>query len=394
MNVRAAAPLLSTLIVWAGLAVAAEPPAELTVGAGADPSRRTITIGLVTDESGRTAPAGRGWAAGWRLMVAEANATGALPGGWRLRLMERDHGGSPIRAASAVGEIRHEVLCLSTFGTGATLPVRVVLLRDKLVSFAGAWSAKLARHPWTPPLFPSPEAETHAAMRWIRDRGGADAKVAIVHDAGELGSEARAAWRADAGQSAAPSTAILAGIRDRGPARVVETLAEAAPDYVILALQAHTTEALLQAADDAGLEVTWVGLTPSWSVDFFAPFRGLRGQLARFYRSTGTPYWDAASAAAARAAWRRFGDHTIRPDWSVVAGYAAGRLALHVIGTAMTRGDLTRAGLKRALDTVEGWTGDGLTAPVHLTRHPYPTSDSARILRVDLDQDRWREWAP
>src|SRR5690349_8506796 len=121
---------------------------------GVDLAAKTISIGILNDESGPGAAIGRPWGTGLRVLAAQINAggSGLLPEGWSIRLIERDHGYNPQRSVQLFNEIRDEVLFVGTsFGTPNTLPLRPLLERNKMIAFPASLSSKMAEFEYTPP---------------------------------------------------------------------------------------------------------------------------------------------------------------------------------------------------------------------------------------------------
>jgi ABC-type branched-subunit amino acid transport system substrate-binding protein len=81
-------------------------------GPGVDLKTKTVSIGLLSDESGPAAVVGRPYAWGKRILATEINAggSGLLPEGWKVELVERDYAYNPQRAVQLFNEIRDQVL--------------------------------------------------------------------------------------------------------------------------------------------------------------------------------------------------------------------------------------------------------------------------------------------
>ena len=125
---------------------------------GINVSAKIVRIGALNDESGPAAAIGKPYAVGKRVLAARINAggSGLLPDGWRVELVERDHGYNPQRSLQALNELKADVLYLATsFGTPNTLPLRSILQRETILAFPASLSSKMAEHRNTPPLGPS-----------------------------------------------------------------------------------------------------------------------------------------------------------------------------------------------------------------------------------------------
>ena len=108
----------------------AEPSAPaLKAGPGVDVATKTVRLGVLNDESGPAATIGKPYAAGKRFVAAIVNAggSGLLPEGWKVELVEKDHGYNPQKSVQAYNEIKDNVLFFAqSFGTPNTMPLRPV----------------------------------------------------------------------------------------------------------------------------------------------------------------------------------------------------------------------------------------------------------------------------
>ena len=87
----------------------AEAPAIKT-DVGVDLATKTIRIGTLNDESGPAAVIGKPYAVGKRILAAQINAGDSklLPEGWKIELVERDHGYNPQASVQAFKELEKQ----------------------------------------------------------------------------------------------------------------------------------------------------------------------------------------------------------------------------------------------------------------------------------------------
>ena len=103
---------------------------------GVDMAKKIVTVGALNDESGPAAVLGKPFALGKRILAKQINAggSGILPEGWKINLLEKDHGYNPGKSEAAYKEIKDKVLFFATtFGTPNTLPLRPFLKQDNIV---------------------------------------------------------------------------------------------------------------------------------------------------------------------------------------------------------------------------------------------------------------------
>ena len=107
---------------------------------------------------------GKPFAIGKRILAEQVNAGGSgLSEGWKVKLVEKDHGYNPAKAKDAYNELKNDVLFIGTsFGTPNTLPLQPFLAQDKMVAFPASLSSAMAGSEWTPPGRYTVQARSHA----------------------------------------------------------------------------------------------------------------------------------------------------------------------------------------------------------------------------------------
>ncbi len=178
---------------------AAEAPAAATLR-GVDMEKKVIRIGMLNDESGPAATIGKPFAIGKRILAAQVNAgaSGFLPEGWTVELLEKDHGYNPGKAEAAYKEMKDQVLFIGTsFGTPNTLPLQPFLKQDNMVAFPASLSSAMASFELTPPVGASYSIEAMRAVDYaVENAGGAEkVKLAIVYQQDDFGKDGLAGYR-------------------------------------------------------------------------------------------------------------------------------------------------------------------------------------------------------
>ena len=170
---------------------------------GVDLAKKTITIGILNDQSGPAATIGKAFGAGKRILAAQVNSgkSKLLPDGWTIKLVEKDHAYNPSKSQQAFDAVKNDVLFVGlSFGTHTTLPLVPFLQKEQIVSYPASLSSLMASNRYTPPAGPSYKFEARRAMDWIvKDAGGADkVKIAIVFQQDDFGKDALAGLKASA----------------------------------------------------------------------------------------------------------------------------------------------------------------------------------------------------
>jgi ABC-type branched-subunit amino acid transport system substrate-binding protein len=374
-------------------------PAQQSAGPGVDANSKVVRVGALNDESGPAKQIGVAFASGKRLL-AKAVAAGdlkALPDGWKIELVERDHGYNPQQSVQLYKEIKDNVLWFATsFGTPPTLPLLDDLRRDDMIAFPASLSSQMAANEHTPPLGPSYVVEAMRAMDWaVESAGGAGkVKAAIVYQRDDYGEDGANGWK-KAAEHHKVQVVSEQTIKptDQDFTAVVKALKDAGATHVLLTVLPSATPGILGTAAKMKFAPTWIGNTPAWVDVFFAKLPP--PLVANFFWVTGLAYWgeDVPGMQEFTALWDKHGKEMGEPDFYILASYVHGLIQLEALKGAIEANDITRAGYKRALRSLSGWTGGGISQPVDLTAQPYVTSTRTRILKPVMDKKTWEQVA-
>ena len=374
-------------------------PAKPAAAPGVDAAGKVVRLGALNDESGPAKQIGVAFANGKRLLVraVESGQLAALPDGWKIALVEKDHGYNPQQSVQLYKDLKDEVLFLTTsFGTPPTLPLLEDLKRDDMIAFPASLSSQMAANEHTPPLGPSYMVEAMRAMDWaVESAGGADkVKAAIVYQKDDYGDDGLNGWRqAAAHHGVKIVTEQTIKPTDQDFTAVVKALKDAGATHVLLTVLPSATPGILGTAAKMKYAPTWIGNTPAWVDVFFAKLPP--PLVANFVWVTGLSYWgeDVPGMKDFLAVWEAHGKGMGDPDFYILASYVHGLVQLEALKRAIESGDVTRAGFRKALRSISGWDAGGLGQPVDLTKTPYVTSTRTRILKPVMDQKTWEQVA-
>jgi len=366
---------------------------------GVDLATKTVTIGMLNAESGPAAPLGKPFAIGKRIMAAQVNAGGVLPEGWKVKLVERDHGYNPQKSVQYYTEIKDDVLFVgNSFGTPPTLPLRSHLKRDNTIAFPASLSSQMAEFAHTPPLGPGYMLEAKRAMDWaVESAGGADkVKAAIVYQQDDYGKDGLAGWKAAAkhhGVTIVSEQTVSRTQKDFSA--LVTALKEAGATHVLMCILPSATGPVLGTAAKLGYMPKWIGNTPTWLDAFFNPEVIPSAVFANFHWVQSAPFWgeDVKGMKGFLDAVKAHGGDA-GPDFYVLTSYIQGMVMFEALNRAIKAGDLTRAGYMTAVQSIDGYDADGLIQPISLTKVPYVTGTKTRIMKPDMTNKTWKVVAP
>jgi len=365
---------------------------------GVDLATRTVSIGILNDESGAAAAIGRPWGVGLRVLASQVNAggSGLLPEGWKVQLVERDHGYNPQRSVQLFNEIRDQVLFVgTTFGTPNTLPLRPALARNQIVAFPASLSSKMSEFEYTPPIGPSYKTEVMRALDWmVQQAGGAEKiKLGLVYQQDDYGADGHEAvaeaapklgLRVVSQQTYAPGqpdyTAVVAALKDSGATHVMLTTVPSA------------TAPILGVAAQLDYKPVWVGNSPSWIDRFFDAKVVPSAIFQNFHWVSSFTFWgeDVPLMKPFLAAYEKYGRELGPPDYYILVSYAVGLIEMQALSRTIQSGEVTRAGFLKALRAMRDYDTYGATPqPLDFTRFPYVTGTQTRILKPDFDKRSW-----
>jgi ABC-type branched-subunit amino acid transport system substrate-binding protein len=327
------------------------------------------------------------------------NAGGVLPEGWKLELVERDHGYNPQKSVQFYSEIKDDILFIAnSFGTPTTLPLRPHLQRDNTIAFPASFSSKMAEFAHTPPLGPGYHLEAKRAMDWaVESAGGADkVKAGVIYQQDDYGKDGLMGWQEAAkhhGVTVVSEQAIARGQKDFSA--TVTALKEAGATHVLLCVLPSATGPVLGTAAKLAFGPKWIGNTPAWLDAFFRPEVIPAAVFANFHWVESMPFWgeDLKGMASFLAAFKSYGGGA-KPDFYTLASYIQGQVMVEALRKAIASGDLTREGFKKAVQSIDGYDAGGMLQPVSLTQVPYVTGTKTRILAPDMDNKTWKTVAP
>jgi branched-chain amino acid transport system substrate-binding protein len=369
---------------------------------GVDVGKKVLRVGALNDESGPAAAIGKPFAVGKRVLAAYVNAggSGLLPDGWTIELIERDHQYNPQQSVQQYNAIKDDVLFIATsFGTPNTLPLRDMLTRDDVIAFPASLSSEMAQHRQTPPLGPSYNVEAMRAMDWAVDqaKGAGKVRAAIVYQKDDYGKDGLDGWKAAAernGVQVVAEQTVAPGQKD--VTAVVSALKQAGATHVLLTTLPSATGPILGTAAQLGFAPIWIGNTPAWIDRFFDASVLPRAVLANFYWVSSLPYWgeDVPGMGEFLEAYEAHGKAMAGKDFYLLLSYVQGLIELEAFRRALANGDVTRAGFKHSLQSIERFDADGLIQPVDLAVFPYVTATRTRVLKPDPAKASWVEIAP
>ncbi len=372
---------------------------ELKVGRGVDLKTKTIKIGTLNDESGRAALIGKPYALGKRILAKAVNAgeVKILPDGWKVELVERDHGYNPQKSVQSLKQMQDDILFIATsFGTPTTLPLVPHLESAEIIAFPASLSSLMAGNKQTPPVGPSYTIEARRAMDWVvkSAKDKTSLKVGIIYQNDDYGKDGLKGWR----EAAKKHNLKIVSEQPTKPGQkdmtaVISTLKSAGATHILLSVLPSATGPILGTAAKMKYMPIWIGSTPAWIDAFFSPKLipvKARAMFMNYYQCSGTPYIgeDLPGMKKFMAALKKYGGKA-RQDSYTLLSYIQGLAALEVAKRAIVNGDITRAGYAKSLAALDNWDANGFIQPLSFKKFPYSAGTRVRVLKPDFEKSSW-----
>ena len=342
-------------------AALAEAAATIAHDFGVDPETKTIRVGVNTDLSGIFAPLTTKITDGHRVYWEWLNDNGGIQG-WTIEPVILDNAYNvPTHLENyevMAGEGDESVVMFSTStGSPHTASTAQLLIEDGMAAIPLSWYSGWADPEIGKNVF---EVQTNYCIEAINGAtymsetyGNKVAIASFPGDYGEDGAE---------GVKVAADALGLDIVYD-GQAQVVPGgdltpvitgIASSGADWVWLTTNPTTTATLMGGAAQAGFAGQWSGNSPSWNPALLG-IEGFRELADAVYtHSTYTVLWDVGEAEGMQemiAAMRQYRPDAPFDDVYIIS-FIEGYVATQILDRAITNGNLTRAGVLAAANSI------------------------------------------
>jgi len=325
----------------------------------------TINLGVITPLSGRVSVIGNPLTAGNEMWWEYYNEEeGGIAGKYPVELLQEDSAYAPPTAVQAYDKIKGDVVAFQqVLGTQVTQALLPKMQADQAVAAPATLDATWVHNPNLVPVGAPYQVEAINALDYYVNNGGEGTKVcALAQDDefGEAGLEGLAAAKKALKLKTGPSPRFRTG---EDLTAQIQELADADCEAVLVVATAADASAIMTTSVSLNFEPRYVALAPFW-----LPLFKDSANISEFMVEH---LWVAAGQFVA------WGDSTIpgmdqfierqetyapdqAPDPYFVFGYLQGQAMAQVLERAVKNGDLSRAGVLKAVSQVKKLTFDGL----------------------------------
>ena len=342
-------------------AALAEAAATIAHDFGVDPETKTIRVGVNTDLSGIFAPLTTKITDGHRVYWEWLNDNGGIQG-WTIEPVILDNAYNvPTHLENyeiMAGEGDESVVMFSTStGSPHTASTAQLLIEDGMAAIPLSWYSGWADPEIGKNVF---EVQTNYCIEAINGAtymsetyGNKVAIASFPGDYGEDGAEGvKVAAEALGLDLVYDGQAQVVPGGDLTP--VITGIASSGADWVWLTTNPTTTATLMGGAAQAGFTGQWSGNSPSWNPALLG-IEGFRELADAVYtHSTYTVLWDVGEAEGMQemiAAMRQYRPDAPFDDVYIIS-FIEGYVATQILDRAITNGNLTRAGVLAAANSI------------------------------------------
>jgi ABC-type branched-subunit amino acid transport system substrate-binding protein len=333
---------------------------------GFDPATNTIKVGIISPLTGAVAAIGKPLTAGNEVFFAKVNAKGGIGGKYKIEYVERDSTYNVQQSVQAYNELKTQVVMFAQIlGTPPTKAVLTGLKADGMVASPASLDADWVREPNLLPIGGPYQIQSINALTWYVTEGTGKGKkiCSMASDdaygqAGVQGVDFAAeknAFKVVTKQTfttgkGAEATASVQGLKDAGC------------EAVFLVSTPSDTGAILGIAAKTAFAPQWIGQSPSYIGALAAS--PLKDYLAKNFMvvAEGTEWGDTTVPGM-----KNLLDDIAKfkpdqqPDYYFSFGYNEANAVTQILEKAVALGDLSHAGIIKAMEQVGTLTFDGLT---------------------------------
>lgn len=318
----------------------------------------TISIAALLPLSDAVAVIGKPIAAGMQIYARRLNEAGGIAGKYHLRVLEEDITyANPSTGAQKYQKVKSDVAMFGTIlGTDQVNGVLPLLEEDSVVviptTFDIEWVRERFLLPWGPPY---QLWAANGAAYYLSQPGNAGRRICSLVLATGYGEAA-----AEGLDFAAKELGFEIGVRatfrqdDQDFVAPITQLKNGGCEGVLLASLPGVTGKVLGAAAQLGFAPRWIGLGPTWHQSL------VKSPLIDYYEqnlwvSALGRQWGDTTAAGMREMMDAIAKYAPaqEPDLYFTFGFLVAQTAHALLEEAIRRGDLSRAGILAATETVQ-----------------------------------------
>jgi ABC-type branched-subunit amino acid transport system substrate-binding protein len=365
---------------------------KLQAGPGVDVASKTIAIGDINALTGPAAPLGNAVAAGHRTFFEALNAHGGIDG-WKVKLVVKDSGYKPQEHVQLYNELQPSVAILNSFGSPTTKAIQPQVDQQKIVTFPASFDSLWGADAVMAPVGAPYSVDIANVLDYYTEGGAKKPKIGIVYQNDEYGADGLRGFKAAKsalGFTDAGEESFNAG--DTSFTAQVQKLKAAGADAVVVTALPSATGPIVGTAATLGFKPQWILQGPSFLEQLITKdgnvdspptpvAAALKGALVTSFAA---PWGDtAASGMRQLVADHKEYSAKLPPSIYFTLAYAQGQVQAAILRKAIQSGDLTRAGILKAKQSLGTVDLRGIAPNVRYALQPGPPTRKSLITRID-----------
>ena len=323
----------------------------------------TIKLGVLTPLSGPVAVIGEPLTAGNEVGFEAVNAKGGIAGKYKVELVQEDTQYKPDLAVQKYNKIKGEVVAIAqSLGTPPTLALVPQLKRDNLIAQPASLDAFWVKEPNLLPIGAPYQIQSINALDYYVKQEGEGKKICSMYqdDAyGEAGKQGVDFAAEQLGFSLASTQKYKAG--DKDVTGQIQQLRRAKCDAVFLTAVPSDAGTIYGTAAKLGFAPRWIGQSASWIDELGdSPLADYLKQNV-WIVAEGTEWGDEKVPGMKQmvADVEKYAPEQ-EPDYYFAFGYNAATAMTALLEKAVEMGDLSKDGMKKAIDQLGTVSFNGL----------------------------------
>jgi ABC-type branched-subunit amino acid transport system substrate-binding protein len=333
---------------------------DIVTGPGFD--GKTIKLGVLGVTSGPLAEPSSTILDGIRAYFEALNAEGGVAGEYPVELVVRDTAYDPAKVIQEYNSSKDDVLAYAQiFGTAMVNAILPDLNAEGIVSLPSSADGKLLHEPSIMLTTAPAEIDLINGVEYLTEKEGLDTRVCYIAMEGALGESSKAAvqWAADEIGFNMGITATVPVEGDYTPQ--IQELRRDNCEIVVTKGSGVVLTGLLSKAVQVGFAPTWLAPSTDWipSMRDFPEPEYLKQNLVLVKDATIYGDETAEGMEGLVAAHDKYTPDTT-PVWLYTNGYSSALVLTQVIERAIENGDLSRAGMMTAFNSLDELDYKGL----------------------------------
>jgi ABC-type branched-subunit amino acid transport system substrate-binding protein len=314
---------------------------------------KTITLGVISPQTGLAQIIGKALTDGNRVYFDDVNAKGGIAGKYKVNVEVRDSQYNSNIAQQNYSELRDKVVMIAQLlGTDITNAVLAPMKQDDMVASPATLDAEWVRNPNLLPIAAPYQIQAINSLDYWVNEGGGKGKTLCVIRSDDLYGKAGL----DGVQFAAQHLDFKLGTIAQFGASETDLSAQLPQvktgcDAVFLVALPTATLPLMGQAASQNVNVRWIGQAPTW-VSLLAQGATASYMTQHFWLASQGPQWGDTSVPGMNQMLndiQQF-EPSQGPDIYFAFGYAQALTVTKLLEKAVSLGDLSRAGIMKALD--------------------------------------------